>query len=78
MDSNLIWLIVVGVLNIAFIVAESAKNKRGHTAFKPLIILSGLAVVWFGFQWQSWLGAIGIYMLVLLLAATIKNTIIRN
>lgn len=73
MDSNLVWLIVASVLNIAFIVAESAKNKRGHSAFKPLIILSGLAVVWFGFQWESWLGGIGAYIIILLVGGLIAR-----
>jgi|GEM_PF-4891787 len=73
MDSNLVWLIATGVLNIGFILAESAKNKHGQSAFKPLIVLSGIAVVWFGFRWQSWLGAIGSYIAVLAVLGMIKS-----
>ena len=73
MDGNLIGLIVAGVLNIGLILAESAKNKNGQSAFKLPIIISGLAVVWFGFQWKSWLGAVGSYAAVLLILGVVRS-----
>lgn len=73
MDGNLVGLIIAGVLNIGLILAESAKNKDGQSAFKPLIIISGLAVVWFGFQWKSWLGAVGSYLVILIALGVIKG-----
>lgn len=74
MDGNLIGLLIAGTINISCIVGAA----YGKTALKPVIILSGLAVVWFGFQWQSWLGAIGSYVAILVIIAILRSTVLKQ
>lgn len=74
MDGNLTWLIAAGIINIFCIVREA----YGKASLKPLVILSGIAVVWFGFQWQSWLGAIGSYVGILVIVGVLRSTVLKR
>lgn len=67
MDGNLTILIIVGTLAIGSMVAASRQKARA----KPATILLNILVVWFGFQWQSWIGATGAFLIIILITKLI-------
>lgn len=74
MDSNLIILIITSVLAIGSMLAASLRQSWAKTT----TIILNILVLWFGFQWQSWLGAIGGFASVLLLTFILSRTLLRN
>lgn len=73
MDGNLMGLMVSGIINILCIIGSSYGKPM-----KPLIILSGLVVIWFGFQWGSWLGAVGSYVAILVIIGILRSTALKR
>lgn len=74
MDYKIELLLIAAVINIACLIGAA----YGKTALKPLVILSGVAVVWLGFLWQSFLGAVGSYIGILLIVGILRSTVLKR
>lgn len=74
MDGNLTILLIVGTLAIASMLAASLKQAWA----KATTIILNILVLWFGFQWKSWLGAIGAFLIAFILTFILSRTVFRT
>lgn len=74
MDGNLIILIIVSILAVASMLAASLKQSWA----KATTIILNILVLWFGFQWNSWIGAAGAFVIVLLVTFILSRTLFKN
>lgn len=74
MDGNLITLIIVGIFAIGSMLAASLKQSWA----KATTVILNILVLWFGFQWQSWVGAIGAFIAVIFLTFILSRTLFKN
>jgi hypothetical protein len=71
MDGNLLAMIIALVVYIGSLGVASAKN----TNLKGLAVVAVLAALWFGFQWNSWIGIIAVFGGIVIGVSILKLTV---
>lgn len=74
MENSLTVLLIIGAISVVTNLGAAHHKSGAAMLVAPLHI----AVLWFGFQWASWLGAVGSLLAVVFVSALIAKTVFKN